>query len=840
MSQSARAGSPGRASAKTRWVKKWRSLTWYYKALSLLGLGIVLGALALLVLIAAVSAGAFGELPTKAQIAAIQTHSASTLYDRNGLLLSRYYRENREAIHYEDLPPVLIEALVATEDARFFEHEGIDWIATARAVVYSGLLGQREQGGGSTLSQQLAKRHFSRRGGGLPRLVLAKITEAIIAGRFEEVYDKEELIGLYFNSVDFGENIYGVKVAARRYFNVEPDQLRIEQAAVLVGMLKGTTSYNPVANPERAIERRNLVLRRMRDQGFITVTDYAELSAMPLGLEESRAKAQAQTSYVSERLRVEVDAILRALEEQNAAAPYDLFTSGLHITTTIDRELQTIAERSLQTTLADLQPKFREQYARRDPDQFGPLLEAAVQASDRYRAMKSQGMSPAEIETSFGESRTMRFAEGAALGPGERTSSYRDSVRAELLRLRAGIMVADPYTEEVLAYVGGEDYATVPFNSASAKRQVGSTFKPIVYAAALEHGVAPCQYFPNELRTYADYKDWTPENADGEYGGEYSLIGGLVGSVNTVAVQLVFEAGIARAKSLAAAMGLMDVPAEPSIALGTASLSLEEMTRAYGVFARRGLLPTYGYVLRIEDSEGEVLYERNEPVEDTRVLSRHTGEVMDFALRQAARRGTGAGLYSRFGIESEVAGKTGTTQDQADGWFMGYTRDLVVGAWVGGQYPTIRWRSLSQGQGARTALPIVGRFIRGYEVKRGVTKLPPLPEDVLLDVTCEDYIDEVELNPFEEDRDFASIMEAIRERRRQREAQRGTGREPRVGVDERNRQRRRAAEAQRRAREEQRRDRERAAQQRDRERRREARRERRRRALEKIFKKPGG
>ena len=822
-------------------MRVWVARVGWPKVVGLCAAALLLcGVLAVVALIAAVRLGAFGELPTRTEVAAIENHEASALFDRNGELLSRYYDQNRELVDFEDLPPVLIEALVSTEDARFFEHEGIDWVATARAVVFTGILGQREQGGGSTLSQQLAKRHFSRRGGGKFRLLIAKITEAITAGRFEEVYSKEELIGLYFNSVDFGENIYGVKLAAGRYFGVDPYELTADQAAVLVGMLKGTTSYNPVANPERSLARRNLVLRRMREQDFLTEAQYAELTAKPLGLAERRERAQARTSHFSERVKSDIATLLAGAAEEAGTEPLDLYTDGLRVYTTLDAELQRLAEAALQETLAELQPAFAAQYAKRDPDgDFAALLQAGIEQSARYRRLRASGLSSEEAAARFGESRTLTFAPTAALGGGERVSSYRDSVRAELLRLRAGFVVADAYTEEMLAYVGGEDYSVVPFNSASAKRQVGSTFKPIVYAAALEQNVSPCDYYPNELRTYADYDDWAPENSGGEYGGEYSVVGGLVGSVNTVAVQLVFEAGVQRVQELARSLGLRDVPAEPSIALGTPSLTLEEMARVYGAFAHRGLLPEYAYVLRIEDRDGEVLYERNEPVSNPRVVSRHTAEVMDYALRQVARRGTGAGLYGRYGVQSDVAGKTGTTQDQADGWFMGYTRDLVVGAWVGGQYPSIRWRSLARGQGARTALPIVGRFLRAYERARGVTRLPELPDDVLLDADCADFIDEVPLDTVAANPFAATLEEILRRRREDREARRrDSGSEVRAGAAERNRARQRAREERNRVAAERRRERQRAAKQRDRERARADRRERRRKAIERIFGNP--
>ena len=764
---------------------------------------LLLGALLVGGLVLAVYLGAFGALPSRADVAAVQTPEASALLDRDGALLARYYAENRELVDPDDIPPALVEALLATEDERFFEHHGVDWWALGRAVVRTGLLGQREQGGGSTLSQQLAKNHFPRSGGGKLALLVSKIKEGFTANRFEDEFSKEELITLYLNSVPFGENIYGVKVAARRFFGVEPVDLRTEQAAVLVGMLKANTAYNPVRAPERALARRNLVLRRMRGLGFLTEVEYAELAALPLEVNTERADVGSGASYFSERVRRDVEAMLLRLGAA-AGEELDLNTDGLQIYTTLDLGAQRLAEEAVRATMAELQPAFEEHWRGREPDGFAGLLRAAA------------GGTPP-------------------------TGALADSLRAELLTLRAGLVVADPETGDVLAYVGGTDFARAPFNGATARRQVGSTFKPIVYAAAFERDVQPCDYLPNELRTYADYDDWTPENSDGQYGGEYSVVGGLVGSVNTVAVQLAFSAGIRRVVALAEALGLEGVPAEPSIALGTPSLTLEEMVGVYAAFARHGTTVPLTMVTRIEDRHGRVLYEAPEPGRGERAISRRTAEVLDFALRQVAKRGTGAGLASRYGVRSEVAGKTGTTQNQADGWFLGYTADYAVGAWVGGQYPSIRWRSLRLGQGARTALPIVGRFVRAYERERGVTRLPELPEDILIDTECDDFLDlpAVDSTGRGFGEDFADIFRDIFERNRERRSERAERPSPPPRPRQRPQsKRRRDAAAANRELERRRRAREAQARERERDRRRAERRQRRREALEKIFGRP--
>lgn len=794
----------------------------------------LIGALCVALLVGAVYFGLLGELPSRASIANVETPEASWLLDRNGEVLSRYYAQNRDNVDINELSPDLLAALISTEDERFFEHKGVDWQATLRAIVFTGILGKTEQGGGSTLSQQLAKNHFPRTGSGKLSILVTKIKEAFTASRFEEEYSKEELLALYLNTVPFGENMYGVKVASNRFFGVDPIDLKVEEAAVIVGMLKANSNYHPVWHPERSRDRRNIVLSRMRGQELLTQVAYDSLSSLPLKLNEKRDRARARTSYLSDRVKADILKMLESVD--GSIAPVDQLSSGgLRIYTSIDEDIQAMAEKALQDHLTEMQPRFFKHWQGRDPLNFDEQLNANIRESHRFKTLVARGQTDKEALASFGESREVIYADHSALGARKIQSSWKDSVRAELLRLRASFMVADPETQEVLAYVGGTDYFAVPFNSAIAERQVGSTFKPLVYATAIEEGMSPCDYLPNELRTYTDYDDWTPENSDGEYGGEYSLTGGIVGSVNTIAVQLIFAVGPQKVKALAAAMGATRVPPEPSIALGTPSLTLEEMLRVYGTFAREGNVPEFDFITRIETRSGTVLYDRNPTQDPDRVFNSRTAEMMDFMLRQVATRGTGRGLASRYGVQSEVAGKTGTTQNQADGWFMGYTDDLVFGAWVGGAYPTIRWRSLSDGQGARTALPIVGKFLRSYERKFGVSRLPDLSENLLMEVDCQDFIEyDDSLFDGEDDEtqvDFNALFKKIFKEKAEREA-RGPRPSNRRDEQQRQEQRRRANEELQRKRQEQ------AEAQRERERlrKKEARKKKVRSVLDKVFK----
>ena len=730
-----------RAAAAGARVNQWRRnrpVTFW--SVVLLGLPTLLVLLAVSTLLLAVYFGYFGEIPSRDNIKNVETPEASYLLDRNGDFIARYYDMNRELVDDDEIPDVMLQALLSTEDARFFEHSGVDWEATARAVYYSGLRGQEEQGGGSTLSQQLAKNHFPRQGRGKFNLLISKIKEAFTAQRFEKEYSKAELVTLYLNTVPFGENIYGVKLAAQRFFDVEPLALKTEEVAVLVGMLKANSSYHPVWHPEAALERRNVVLRRMTQQGYLDSLTRDSLMALPLNVKQANERERAEAGYFVDRVKTEIEAILKDLTDERGRS-YGIGKSGLRIYSTLDLELQRLAEKSLKSHLADLQPNFRDQWRRDSPEGFDAQLDKAIRESDRFKAMLAAGKSEEEALESFGESRKMTYAEQSAYGARQMKSSYLDSVRAELLRLRAAFVVGNHQTGDIFAYVGGEDHLAIQYNSAAAKRQVGSTFKPVVYAEAIEQGRQPCDYLENRKIVYPKVnkgEDYVPENADGRYGGYYSMTGALVKSVNTIAVAMADSVGTQRVVEMASKLGLKDVPDDLASALGTASLSIEDMIRAYAAFAEEGKLPTFRMVGRIETREGKTIYEAPQTMPLRRVMSINTAVAIDYMLRQVARRGTGSDLAVRFQVESEVAGKTGTTQDQADGWFVGYTTDLVFGAWVGAEYPNIRWKSLSAGQGSKTALPIVGKFLRAYEQEHGVTQLPELSEDDEFRFRCPD------------------------------------------------------------------------------------------------------
>ena len=774
----------------------------YWSSL-LVGVPMLLAFLVVFGVVVAAQFGTFGRLPGQRELRRFRMAEASQLLSADGQVLGRYFDENRTLVPFDELPPALVDALIATEDARFYEHTGVDFRATARAVVYSVLLGREEQGGGSTLSQQLAKNVYPRRRSGTLALLGAKAREGIIARRLERIFSKEQVVEHYLNTVPFGDRKFGIRVAALGYFGVEPADLRPEQAATLVGLLKANSSYHPVRHPEAALRRRNLVLARMRDQGKLTGAAFDSLAALPLGVRERPALIRANHSHLSAAVRREAEAVLAKARRPDGKR-YDLDRDGLRVHTTIDATAQAIAERALRAHLGDLQRSFRKQYASRDPAGFDALLRDFIRATPRYRLAAARGESEAAIEARFAERRTVRYGKHSALG--ERTvenSTYRDSARLELLRLRAGFQVADPYTGAVLAYVGGEDYAGVPFDALGARRQVGSTFKPLVYAAALERGYGPCDYFANALRTYTvEGRDWTPGNSDGDHADNYSLGGALVHSANTVTAALIDEGAIdRRVRASARALGLPELPPGPTVALGTGSATVPEMMRVYATIRRGGTSPPpWRLLTRIETRDGESLYEsplrrvdgiavaRAGVIErllgngvdsgGRRVLEDSVAAQVDLMLRGVVARGTAAALPGRMRVRTELAAKTGTTQDQADGWLLGYSRDLVFGAWVGGAYPSIRWRTSGLGSGSRTALPIVGKFFEAYEKKAGVTRLPPVAPHILAAAECPDRQTDEELRG----PTFWEEVEALfgKPRERARRGERGSERRQRT------------------------------------------------------------
>jgi penicillin-binding protein 1A len=617
---------------------------------------------------------------------------------------------------------VVVQALIATEDSRFFEHEGIDLYSIPRVVVKTLLLGDRSAGGGSTISQQLAKNLFGRNDYGALSLPVNKLKENITALKLEDVYSKEEIITLYLNTVSFGENVYGIKAAAYRYFGKEPAALTTCEAATLVGMLKANTLYNPRLYPEASLQRRNTVLALMVREGSLEPDELMRLQATPLNLNYRRDDGHRAPAPW---FRAHIEGQLRDIAAKHTKAdgtPYNLYTDGLRVQVTLHSKLQAMAEQALRSHMATLQEKFNEHWKTGKPwGKNEEFLWAEARRSVRWKRMESRGMPEKDMKAAFLQpAKLLRYTPD---GPEPAEMTPLDSIAWHQMILQAAIVAIEAYSGKVLAYAGGTDFSYFPYDHVQARRQAGSTFKPFVYTTALRAGRSPCDWIENERITFDDYQDWSPENSGTGYGGYYTLQGGLAKSVNTIAARLMAEVGPEATAQTARRMGIASpLPNLPSIALGVADVSLIEMTTAYAAFANGGSRIEPWMIEEVRDSDGKVLY-KAKPSKPTDAIDAYTAQCMRQMLRTAADSGTAHALYSRYKLQTPVGGKTGTTQHNADGWFIAITPQLAIGARVGGQSPLVRFRSTALGQGSATALPIVAELIRQAEKQPDTRKL---------------------------------------------------------------------------------------------------------------------
>lgn len=732
------------AAGKSRWQIAYK-----------LGLAGGLAILAVLLpLIAGVYLGIFGRLPTYADLANIRSNQASEVYAEDGVVLGKYYIENRSNTGLDEIAEPVLHGLVATEDARFFKHGGIDVRAWVRVLVKSILLFDESSGGGSTLSQQLAKNLFPRREYWVMQMPINKIREMFTARRLEKVYDKDELLNLYLNTVPFGENVFGIKVAAKRFFNKTPDELKIEEAAVLVGMLKGNTLYNPYRNPERSLERRNIVLKQMVRYEYLTQAECDSLQALPLVIDyQKEGNNEGLATYFREHLRLELEDILADYRKPDGS-PYNLYTDGLKIYTTINSRMQRYAEEAVKEYMPKVQANFDKDWAKGEAWGGDKALEAAMLASDRYLSMRQQGYSAAKIRKVFGQPISMTifdWKEGAV----DTTLSPMDSLKYYLSMLNTGLLAAEPQTGLVRAWVGGTAHRFIKYDHVKSRRPVGSTIKPVVYAQALRSGMLPCEYTANEQVTYDQYSGYSPRNSDGDYGGVYSMQGALAKSVNTVAVSVGVRAGLNDVAGLARQMGINKgrIQAMPALALGAVEASLLEMVQVYSGFANRGVRPgRLHYLDRIETADGKeiVSFSRPGSKNQVRVLETDVADIMITLLESVVDSGTARKLRYEFGLGGDVAGKTGTTQNQADGWFMGFTPRLTIGVWVGSDNPAAHFRSLSRGQASATALPIWGGFMRRVSRDNSLRNwrgggFPILNDSLAAYLQCPPYLPEMPL-----------------------------------------------------------------------------------------------
>ncbi len=713
----------------------------------------------LLFLIIGVWVGLFGHLPSSEELRTIETANTSEVYSADSVLIGKFYQgENRTAISIDNVSKFIINALIATEDRRFLDHSGIDMMSWLR--VGFGVLSGKGMGGGSTLSQQLAKNLYGRKNYYIPglSLVINKIRENFISVRLENVYDKQALLNLYLNTVPFGGDVYGINVAAQQYFNRKPKNLTVDQAAALVGMLKGTSIYHPVRRPERAKERRNVVLMQMVRNNHLTQEEYEVLRKKPVGAKDYNLDGNndGRAMYFREYLRTKVmPKILKNIKNDDDK-PYNLYTDGLKIYTTLDSKMQEFAEDGVHKHMSELQAQFDKHwkgYKAEKPWGDDKWIDQQAKASSRWSALSESGLNNEQILAEFQKPVKMSIFSWQKGGSDvDTTLSPIDSVRYYFCLLNCGFMAMDHTNGYVRAWVGGINFKNFKLDHVEGtKRQVGSTFKPIVYAAAIKDTIRPCTYFPNQIKMIVD---WEPHNSDEAYGGWYSLAGGLTKSVNVIAAQVIEKVGIQKTIDLARKMGVTsELKREFGISLGATEISLQEMINVYGTIANQGKRPEPVTVLKVIDRNGKVIYDFEEALKENPNLGAHEkaltvnqAATMVEMMKNVINRGTGQRLRRYVGYDTEFAGKTGTTQENSDGWFICFNPRLVTGAWVGAASPKVHFRSMNLGQGSAMALPIVGNFWHSMIKKGGkyqkisVEKFPIPKPEVIASLGCQPWI----------------------------------------------------------------------------------------------------
>ena len=705
--------------------------------------------------------GLFGTLPDFKALENPDSQLASELFAADGVLLGTFARENRSPVTYEELSPNLVQALIATEDERFEEHSGIDLKAMLRVFVKSILLGQ-DSGGGSTLSQQTAKNLFKTRTdassgllSSIPglRMLIIKTKEWIVATQLERAYTKNEILTLYLDTSEFGSNAFGIKTAAKTFFNKLPQDLSIQESAVLVGLFKAPTYYSPVFNPENSLRRRNTVLSQMVKNKFLTETEYDSISQLPIVLDyQVQNQNQGLATYFREIVKADLIKWTKENLKSDGTA-YDLFGDGLKIYVTIDSRMQRYAEESMKEHMNELQKGFFKEMGTRDPwinesyQVIPNFIENAVKRTEAYRLLQQRyGDQTDSIELKLNEKKKMKIFSWE--GERDTLMSTMDSMRYYKKFLQTGMMTMDPSTGHIKAWVGGIDHKYFKFDHVKiGKRQPGSTFKPFVYAAAIENGYSPCYSVvdqPVEVNIPGQ-RPWSPANADGKFSNQRMTIRrAMAQSVNSVTAYMMKKLSPLIVIETARRLGITsDLEEVPSLALGVNDVSIFEMVGAFGTFVNKGEHITPYYIDRIEDKNGNLIHQftpKKKPA-----MSEEHAYLMTYMLRGGFEEsaGTSQGVPSSIREGNELGGKTGTTQNGSDGWYMGISKDLVSGIWVGGDDRAIHFRSWASGQGAKTARPIWVKFMaKVYEDERlGYTKGPfPRPERPLsIEIDCDKY-----------------------------------------------------------------------------------------------------
>ena len=711
--------------------------------------------------------GAFGEMPDHTVLENPNTNLATEIISSDGKTLGKFYlNDNRTPVDYSELPKHLVDALVATEDARYYNHSGIDAFGTIRAAVFLG-----KRGGASTISQQLAKQLFHRReDAGLIEKLSQKMREWIIAIRLERQYTKEEIIAMYFNIYDFGNNADGIRSAASIYFGKEPHELDLKESAMLVGMFKNSSLYNPRPhrNPEGTKNRRNVVLDQMEKYDFVDEKTTDSIRKLDLGL---RYSPQSHKEGTATYFRAYLQDFMKKWINDNPkpdGSKYNLYNSGLKIHTTIDSRMQKYAEDAVEKHMAKLQAEFFKQntpernktapFAGLNLEEIDKLMNNSMRQTERWRVMKREGNSEKEIIASFEKPTPMTIFSWK--GEIDTIMKPVDSMRYYKTFLHTGVMSMEPQTGHVKAWVGGINMRHFQYDHVKqGKRQVGSTFKPFVYATAIDQlHYSPCDTFPNtkitiEAGKFGNPLPWSPDNSDRKYGGSMTLKSALANSVNTITARLMDQVGPEPVIDMARNLGVeSNIPPVPAIALGVADLSVYEMVAAYGTFANKGVYNKPVMITRIEDKNGTTLFQFTPESKD--VLSEEVAYVTTNLLQGVTEGGSGTRLKRTgapsqlykdiitgypYGFTNAIAGKTGTTQNNSDGWFMGMVPNLVTGVWVGADDRAAHFKNTAYGQGASMALPIWGLYMKSCYADKTLdvsTAEFERPKDLSINVDC--------------------------------------------------------------------------------------------------------
>jgi penicillin-binding protein 1A len=672
-----------------------------------------LGVTILVLFFSSVYLGFWGPLPTAQDLTRVEQAKATLIKSSEGELLAKIYSQNREPLAYEDMPQHLRDALTATEDERFYQHKGVDYRSLVRVIFKSIILRDRSAGGGSTISQQLAKNLFGRPDFSWFSMPVNKVKEIIIARRFESIYSKDEIITLYLNTVSFSENTYGIASGSLRFFNRIPAKLKMEESAVLIGLLKANTYYNPRLNPQPALIRRNTVLAQMERNEKISTQQRDSLQALPLKLSYRNLDRESPAAYFSAKVKSELKNILSDRLRPDGRE-WQIETDGLVVITTLQSQLQHSLKASSLAHLSQLQKKFDSHWASSNPWASNQLFfDQKLSQTTWFKRRLSRGLSEDEIFKEAKEKREMYVYHPA--GFVNRNMSMEDSLSHYLRLLRIGSVALDPQTGAVRAWLGGSNFRYLPYDNVLAPKPTASTFKPLVFALALEKGEDPCSYQSAERQVYPNFNDWSPRNYDDSYAGYYSMTGALKKSVNTVTVKWLMEQSEEELVYLARKMGVEEkLPEGPSIALGTGSASPLEMAVVYACFANGGYKIEPYLIDEVRASNGAIIY-KHLPKSKERVISANTAQLMNYMLQQVVKDGTAGSLSWRYGIKDEWAGKTGTSQNYSDAWFVGYNDALVMSTWLGGENSLIRFRTGALGSGSAMALPVFGATIRDYK-----------------------------------------------------------------------------------------------------------------------------